>query len=204
MKNKPSYYHNNRKFYNWSVYDVADKFIVKYSEYYKGNLYDLGCGTRPYEDYFLQFSSNYIGVDWSDTLHGLKADVVADLNNTLPIQNEVADTIISFSVMEHLYNPQGFLDEAFRILKNDGKIILQVPFMWHVHEEPYDYFRYTRYGLKYLFEKAGFKNIEIEESTGFWINWFVKLNYQLARIITGSSFKKKILRFVLKPFINGG
>lgn len=201
MKNKPSYYHNNRKFYNWSVYDVADEFIIKYSKYYKGELYDLGCGTKPYEDYFKQFCSNYVGVDWSDSLHNLTADIVTDLNKALPIENEKADTIVSFSVMEHLYNPQGFLEEAYRILKKDGKIILQVPFMWHVHEEPYDYFRYTKYGLQFMFEKAGFKNIVVESSTGFWVNWFVKLNYQLVRIMSGKSLKRRALKFVLKPFI---
>ncbi len=201
MRDKPSYYHNNRKYYNWVVYDVADQFIVKYSKYYKGNLYDLGCGTRPYEEYFKIFCDSYIGVDWSDTLHNLKADIVADLNKKLPIDDEVADTLISFSVMEHLCEPQSFLNETHRILKKDGVFVLQVPFMWHIHEEPFDYFRYTKYGLKYMFEKAGFKKIEVESSTGFWVSWFVKLNYQLHTMLSGNSIKKKILRKFFKPFI---
>ncbi|MCD8519215.1 MAG: class I SAM-dependent methyltransferase, partial [Flavobacterium sp.] len=159
MKNKPSFYHNNRKFYNWVVYDIADEFITKYSIHYNGVLYDLGCGTKPYEAYFKQYCDNYIGVDWSSTIHDLKADVVADLNKPFPIENEVADTLVSFSVMEHLCEPQLFLNESYRILKQEGVFILQVPFMWHVHEEPYDFYRFTEYGLKYMFNKAGYTNV---------------------------------------------
>ncbi|EKB48719.1 class I SAM-dependent methyltransferase [Cecembia lonarensis] len=202
MKKKPSFYHNNRKFYNWIIYDISDNFLIKYSKYFKGDLYDLGCGTKPYEVYLKQFCDSYIGVDWTETLHDFKADIVADLNKNFPINNEVADTIVSFSVMEHLCEPQIFVNESFRILKNGGVFVLQVPFMWHVHEEPFDFFRYTEFGLKYMFEKAGFTNIEIEASTGFWVNWFVKLNYQLIRIMYGNSLKKKLLRVVLKPLIN--
>jgi SAM-dependent methyltransferase len=202
MKNKPSFYHNNRRFYNWVVYDVADEFITKYATHYKGILYDLGCGTKPYEVYFKQYCDSYVGVDWSDTLHDLKADVVADLNKTFPIDNKVADTLVSFSVMEHLCEPQLFLNESYRILKEEGVFVLQVPFMWHVHEEPYDFYRFTEYGLKYMFKKAGYTNVTVEASTGFWVNWFVKLNYQLVRIMPGNSLKKKLLRVLLKPFIN--
>lgn len=202
MKNKPSFYHNNRKFYNWVVYDIADEFITKYATHYKGALYDLGCGTKPYEVYFKQYCDSYVGVDWSDTLHDLKADVVSDLNKPFPIDDEVADTLVSFSVMEHLCEPQLFLNESYRILKQEGVFILQVPFMWHVHEEPYDFYRFTEYGLKYMFNKAGYTNVTVEASTGFWVNWFVKLNYQLIRILPGNSLKKKLLRGILKPFIN--
>lgn len=201
-KKGPSYYHNNRKYYNWLVYDINDEFIQKFSIYYKGDLYDFGCGTKPYEAFFKQYCTNYIGVDWSDTLHELKADIVGDLNKPLDLEDNLADTIVSFSVLEHLSEPQNMINEAYRILKKGGVFVLQVPFMWHIHEEPYDFFRFTEYGLRHIFNKAGFKNITIEASSGFWVNWFVKLNYQLTRVIGGNSNKKKILRFFLKIFIN--
>lgn len=77
------------------------------------------------------------------------------------------------------------LNEAFRILKGGGAMILQVPFMWWVHEAPYDYFRYTHYGLKYMFKKAGFVNVEVYPQTGFWVMWTLKFNYQSTRLICG-------------------
>ena len=117
-------------------------------------------------------------MNWSNSPHDLKADIVANLNEALPIENQVADSVISLSVMEHLREPQLFLSEAHRILKPGGAIILQVPFMWWVHEAPHDYFRYTRYGLEYMFEKAGFSAIQIYPQTGFWTTWTLKFNYQ--------------------------
>ncbi|MFC0263486.1 class I SAM-dependent methyltransferase [Fontibacter flavus] len=200
MMNKPSFYHNNRGIHNWVVYEVMDEFITKYSNNYKDILYELGCGTKPYEVYFKQFCEAYIGVDWFETLH-LKAEIIADLNKSFPIEDSAADTLVSFSVMEHLCEPQIFLNESYRILKNGGVFILQVPFMWHVHEEPFDFYRYTKYGLKYMFEKAGYTNIEIEASTGFLVNWVLKLNYQLIRVLQGNSVKKKLQRTILRPFI---
>jgi len=55
--------------------------------------------------------------------------------------------------------------------------------MWHVHEAPYDYFRYTRYGLEYLLNKNGFVHIEIKENTGFWQTFVLKFNFWINMII---------------------
>ena len=57
--------------------------------------------------------------------------------------------------------------------------------MWHVHEQPHDYFRYTRYGLKYLLEKNSFICVEIFENTGFWQTWILKFNYHSTRFAQG-------------------
>ena len=175
-RNTISRQHTNRKAYNWLIYDTGDRFLEMLSSHFKGDLYDLGCGEMPYRYWFLQYVDRYVGVDWSGTLHELKADIIADLNAPLPIKDRVADTVVSFSVMEHLREPQNMLNEAFRILKPDGRMILQVPFMWWVHEAPYDYYRYTRYGLKYMFEKAGFTEVEVLPQTGFWVMWTLKFN----------------------------
>lgn len=195
-----SQYHNNRGWHNWLIYNIGDKYLDKYSKYYTGFLVDLGCGTAPFKEYFLQYCEQYIGVDWTKTLHNSKADVVSDLNVSINLGDEVADTIISLSVMEHLCEPQTMLNEAFRILKPEGKIILQVPWQWHVHEAPHDYFRYTPYGLKYLFEKSGFVDVEVEAQCGFFTTWIVKMNYFSARFIRGPKPLKWIIEGVLIPF----
>jgi len=200
MQSKPSKFHSNRQAHNWLLYDIGDKYREKYSLYYKGKMYDLGCGDAPYKEYFLQFCETYIGVDWTKSLHNSKADIVADLNSKLDIESGVADTIISLSVMEHLCEPQTFLNESYRILKNDGVFILGVPWMWWIHEAPHDYFRYTPYGLKYMLEKAGFKEIEIEATSGFFSMLFVKINYFSLRLLKGSKLKKTLLRPLFIPF----
>ena len=52
-----------------------------------GTIYDLGCGEKPFQNYFESLGVNYIGVDWSNSLHNLKADIIADLNKSLPIES---------------------------------------------------------------------------------------------------------------------
>jgi hypothetical protein len=89
------------------------------------------------------------------------------------------------------------LNEAHRILKKKGTMILQVPWQWWVHEKPYDFFRYTPYGLKYMFQKAGFKDVTIKPSSGFFTMWFLKINYFTKRFIRGP----RILRFIIKLFL---
>jgi SAM-dependent methyltransferase len=197
---KPSEYHNNKGLHNWLIYKIGDKFLEKYSKYYKGDLYDLGCGEAPYKEYFLQYADFYIGVDWTKTLHNSKVDMASDLNKKIELNDEVADTIISLSVMEHLYQPEVFLKESYRVLKKDGVMILQVPWQWWVHEAPHDYFRYIPYGLRYLFKKAGFKDIVIEAQTGFFTTWLMKINYFTVRFIRGHRLHKLVIKGLLIPF----
>lgn len=197
---KPSEFHSNKKPYNWLIYDISDKWLESYSKYYKGTLVDLGCGEAPHKNYFLQYVNKYIGVDWTNTLHNSKADIISDLNKKIEIENDFADTIISLSVMEHLCEPQIFLNESYRILKKDGTIILGVPWMWWIHEAPHDYFRYTPYGLKYMFEKAGYKDIQIQPTTGFFSMWFLKMNYFSLKWIKGSKIRKTFTKAFLIPF----
>lgn len=181
----PSHFHPNRSPENWLLYECGDRALVELQDHFRGVVYDLGCGEMPYRSWVLQFADRYVGVDWSHSLHDVKADIFADLNARLPIEDGVADTVISFSVLEHLREPELMLIEAHRLLKPGGSIVLQVPFMWWVHEAPHDYFRFTRHGLEHLFRKAGFVDIEISANTGFWAMWVSKFNYQTTRLIRG-------------------
>jgi SAM-dependent methyltransferase len=197
---KPSEFHSNRRWHNWILYDIGDKFLEKYSKYFNGHLVDLGCGEAPYKEYFLQFADSYTGVDWTKTQHNSKADVVSDLNVKIELDDEVADSIITLSVMEHLYEPQVFLNESYRVLKEGGTIVLQVPWQWWIHEAPHDYYRYTPYGLKYMFEKAGYKDVQIEAQTGYFTVAIVKMNYFTNRFVKGPMIIKRLIRAFMIPF----
>ncbi len=199
MAHKINYLHHN-----WLIFKIGNKLVRRHKNYFKGNVYDLGCGERPYEQEILSVASTYTGVDWSKTLHELKADIIADLNKRLPIDNEVADTVTSFQVMEHIAEPQIFLNEAYRILKKGGQIILTVPFQWHIHEAPYDYFRYTPFGLKYLLAKSGFHKINIKVYAGFFTMLIMKINYFSVRFIRGPKILRCIIKAVLILFWNIG
>lgn len=183
--------------HNWLLVAINNEQVRKRLGLMKGRVYDLGCGTRPYEDDIIAAGATYVGVDWSNTLHGLRAEVVADLNRPLPIEDGAADIVVSFQVLEHLSEPLVMLSEALRILKPGGRIFLAVPFQWHVHEAPYDFFRYTNFGLKHLFGKAGFSNIHVEAVSGFWVTWALKFNYQTMRYIRGPCAARLVARGLL-------
>lgn len=185
--------------HNWLALKINNLTVARHLERMRGYVYDLGCGIRPYEPEIRGHAERYIGVDWSNSLHGLQADIAADLNGKLPIEDEVADTVVSFQVMEHLCEPQIMLGEAHRILKPGGNILLTVPFQWWIHEAPYDYFRYTRHGLEYMFSKAGYVNVNVLEASGFWTMWFLKLNYQTVKLIRGPKPLRALIRGFLIP-----
>jgi SAM-dependent methyltransferase len=189
----------NRSQFNWLIKKANNDFIKKNLRLMRGRIFDLGCGIRPYERDILKYADDYIGLDWLNTQHSLRADIIADLNNPLPIKNTCADTVVSFQVLEHLSEPQVVLNEAFRILKPNKWIFIAVPFNWSVHEAPYDFFRYTRYGIEHMFKKAGFIDIDVEEATGFWSMWFLKFNYQTAKLIRGPKSVLYLIRALLIP-----
>jgi len=191
--------HSNRRPVNWLIYDIGDRFLIKNAHLYKGVLYDLGSGESPFKDFFLEYAQQYIAVDWAGSFHKTKADIAADLNKPLPIESAVADTVVSLSVLEHLCEPQMMLNEAFRILRPKGAMVLQVPWQWWIHEAPYDFFRFTPYGLKYLFEKAGFADVVVEPQSGFFTMWILKMNYFSMRFIRGPRILRGLIKATLLP-----
>lgn len=156
---------------------------------YKGRVVDLGCGNAPYKADILKVAREYIGVDWKQSFHDQShVDVFCDLSGKLSLEDDYADTVVSFAVMEHVPEPSLFLSECHRILRPGGSLFITVPFMWHVHEAPHDYYRYTRYGLQYLLVKNGFSEIQIRETTGFWQTFVLKFNYHMHRRFAGGPF----------------
>jgi len=171
---------------NWLASQINNQSLTRYVHILTGYVVDLGCGTSPYRIDILKVADKYFEVDWKNSYHDLStADVFANISGCLPFGDKCIDTVVSFQVMEHLPEPGKFLSECHRILRNGGTIFITVPFNWHVHEAPYDYFRFTRYGLEYLLVQAGFGDILIEETTGFWQMWVLKFNYYTARFARG-------------------
>ena len=94
-------------------------------------------------------------------------DVICDLKYNLPFNNGVFDTIILSSVLEHVAEPATLWREMARILTKGGKILMNVPFYYQLHETPYDYYRFTEYALRRFAESSGFKVILLKTTGGF-------------------------------------
>ena len=135
---------------------------------------DAGAGEAPYKglfDHAIYESADFEKVD----KHYAPATYVCDLTH-IPVENARFDYILFNQVMEHLPEPAHVLQELHRVLKPGGKMIYTGPLFYEEHEQPYDFYRYTRFGLQHLFAAAGF-NIERLD----WLEgYFGTVAYQLS------------------------
>ncbi len=133
-----------------------------------GSLLDFGCGTRPYEHLFVEVTG-YTGVDFEgggNKYKKTKIDVYYD-GNTLPFKDGEFDNILVTEVIEHIFNPEQIISELNRVLKPGGMCLLTCPFNWPEHEQPWDFARYSSFGIKHLLEKNGFEIIKQDKTGNF-------------------------------------
>lgn len=144
---------------------VYDRALKRHA---KGRLVDLGCGRAPL------FERYRTRVDRSVCLDRLPhtaaawrhLDVVADLDAGIPLQSDSVDALLVTDVLEHLSDPARLWHDAARILRPGGRMILGVPFLYRIHEAPYDYFRYTRFRLEKFCEDHGLAVVDLEPYGG--------------------------------------
>ena len=139
------------------------KEIKKNAVSAKGKLLDIGCGSSPFEMYFKKYITDYLRHEHPKCAkETIKYDYLSELPQvTAP--NSSLDTIVSFSVLEHVNEPFETLKEFKRILKPNGVFIISVPQYWHLHEEPHDYLRFTKYILKDKITNLGFEILYMKE-----------------------------------------
>lgn len=156
------------------------------SKYSAGKILDVGCGNKPYESLFHTSKENYIGCDVVQSSDN-KVDVLC-LATDIDAADQSFDTVFSTQVMEHVDNSDLMMKECNRVLKPNGIFILSVPLCWELHEEPYDFFRFTKYGLQELCKRNHFEILELIPNGGKWAAIF-QMNINMIY----STFKKKNL-----------
>lgn len=150
--------------------------IRKYSH---GRLADIGCGVKPYKEMASEFVDEHVGIDHAGTMHGISEIDLVGTVYSIPAPDESFDCVLCTYVLEHVEEPGLAIAEARRILKKGGTGIYTVPLFWHIHEEPRDFFRFTKYGLRYLFEKNGFEVLELKALSGFFVTVGQEASYFL-------------------------
>lgn len=133
-----------------------------------GRLLDAGAGEGNYKKYFAK--QRYCGLDlgvgdrdWDYS----RLDVVSDLAQ-LPFRDATFDACLNVVTLEHVREPALVVAELARTLAPGGRMLLIAPHEWEEHQQPHDYYRYTRYGLEYLLRQAGMIEISIDPVGGFF------------------------------------
>ena len=88
-----------------------------------------------------------------------KPDVVADVCDLHMFTDNSFDAVFAMEVMEHVREPAKGIAEIRRVLAPGGAFISSTPFIFPLHDEPYDYYRFTKYGLAYMLRD--FKDVTI-------------------------------------------
>jgi SAM-dependent methyltransferase len=137
---------------------------------------DAGSGSAPYQPLFDHARYESADFHQADRPYA-PATHVCDLS-AIPVEGSWFDYVVFNQVMEHLSDPGAVLDELFRVLRPGGKMIYSGPLFFEEHEVPYDFYRYTQYGLRHLFGRAGFEIERLDWLEGY----FGTVGYQLNRM----------------------
>lgn len=123
-----------------------------------GSVIDLGGERR--SEYHSLFKGNF-SVTTVNIAGETKPDIVADLEEPLPVADGAYDAVLLINVLEHIFEYRQLISESARVLKPGGMAVVVVPFLFPYHPSPNDYHRYTREALERMLIKAGFRDISV-------------------------------------------
>ncbi len=135
---------------------------------FNGRILDVGAGHQPYRS-LIESDSNitqYVPLDLHDNKHYKDAEFTWD-GITMPFDGNSFDSAMATEVLEHCPDPTTTLKEVSRVLKPGGTFFFTVPFIWPLHDCPYDEYRYTPWSLQRHLTAAGFQDIKVWP-TGGW------------------------------------
>ena len=148
------------------VYRALFRALTTAAQQAHGALLDIGCGNKPYEGLFAGKISSYTGCDIVQSSKRC-VDILCPATQ-IPVESGSFDTVLTTQVIEHVEDHQALIAESYRVLRPNGILLLSGPMYWPLHEEPYDYFRFTKYGFRYLLNKFGYEVLDVIPNGGRW------------------------------------
>jgi len=191
----PSRFNWDYIYYHYYFKDLKDVFDAYIKE--SNKVFDIGCGNKPFEAYIRSLTKNddYRGCDVVQSSEQ-KVDVICEATN-IPEPSDKYDIVICTQVIEHVFEHTKIFEEAYRLLKPGGYIIVSSNFVWEIHESPYDFYRFTRYGFGQLLENAGFVIKEGKNNGGK----FAALGQLIVHVFGRERRKNNILIRILQGII---
>lgn len=169
-------------------------------------LLDAGAGESVYKRFFehcdYKAADLAIGEEAWNYAH---LDYVAPLHD-LPVGDGTFDAVLCTQVLEHLEYPRESVREFHRVLTPGGKLFITVPMAQAEHQVPYDFFRYTSYGLRSILAEAGFDVVEVRPFGGTFTRWAYELPRAIAVLPPTGLANRPTLRglslFALRGVLN--
>lgn len=137
--------------------------MVRYGSLLRGELLDVGSGRFNRYRVCCPNATSWKTLDVDDRW---KPDYVGSVES-MPLPDASVDSVLCTQVLEHVAHPVQAVAEIFRVLKPGGAALITVPQWNELHEEPHDYFRYTKFGLTVLLEDAGFRIEALDQRGGY-------------------------------------
>lgn len=179
-----------RRYFSPIYYGQYQVTLPLMRQFVKGRLLDLGCGDLPFQDELKDRVSCYHTLDLFPRRSELT--YVCDVQDMNIVPGESYDSVVCLEVLEHVPDPFRAAREIYRVMAPGGILILSVPHLSRLHEEPHDYYRYTRYGLNHLLEQAGLQVIHLQPRGSL----FTFLGHQVATVVLGQAWSIVPLRKV--------
>ena len=123
-----------------------------------------------------------------------KIQFIADGHN-IPLKDASVDGVIIQAVLEHVLDPKIVAAEIFRVLRNDGVVYAETPFLQESHEEPYDFTRFTELGHRWLFKNFEQIHRKVNGGPGLTLYWSIR---SMLRAIIPNKYVTNLLSL---PFI---
>ena len=179
---------DRRRYFSPATYAAYQPTVSAILTHAHGRVIDVGCGDMPYKTVILQRATQYDTIDVERRVPDVK--YVADVGDMSIVGDASYDTAVCLFVLEHVPDPFRAMGEIARILVEGGSLILTVPHLSRLHEEPNDFYRYTKYGVRALVERAGLEVIEITPLGGL----FSFLGQQLSVVFVCSVWHIPVLK----------
>ena len=171
---------------------------------FHGTVLDIGCGRMPYKSLVTAAparTARYLGMDLkANPVYRDKPDVEWD-GSVMPLDDASVDCAIATEILEHCPDPEVVLKEAWRVLRPGGFLFFTVPFLWPLHDVPWDNYRYTPFSLERHLKASGFTKTKISPLGG----WDASLGQMLGLWIEGRPMRrsfKRLGRLLTWPIIS--
>lgn len=129
--------------------------------YHLGRVLDYGAGNSPYREYIS--CDRYVTADVSQNLAG-DIEYLLVPGECLAVDAASFDTALLLDVLEHAPDPDFILGEIRRLLAPNGRLLISVPFIYREHETPYDFARYTVFGMRELIGRQQGKIVRLSKA----------------------------------------